>query len=205
MILSDQQFRAAFNLWSGAHLKIGFMLAIGHQWQMAMVGDTIIWRKTSSAIIRFSSQINKGRKRTMSKIKRCVCMFCAVLCVVMACSVTCLASGVWSSQVVMSVPGLNGSANTKDIPVPIHTDKISEDKKCTFKTYTTLASTGADGRLINSDYESRSAWARNLDEGTTRYATTTAASGHYYYAEISSDLIQLTKFSIKFQFSPDIM
>lgn len=141
----------------------------------------------------------------MNRVKRVMCMFCAVMCVVMACSVTCLAAGVWSSNVVMDVPGLNGSQNTRDIPTPVHVDKNTDDTKCTFSTITTLATTGTDGRLINSNYESRSAWARDLDAGSVRTATTTAEKGHWYYAEISSDLLQLSKFSIKFKFSPDDM
>lgn len=141
----------------------------------------------------------------MSKLKRLGCIFFVVLCVIMACSVTCYASGNWSNEVVMTVPGFNGSANSRDIPEKISVKKISNDTKCTFYTITTLASTGTDGRLINSNYESRSAWARDLDTGSTRTATTTAKSGYVYYAELSSDFLQLTSFSIKFQFSPDDM
>lgn len=151
----------------------------------------------------------------MSKMKRLVCLFCITICVALCCAVTTFAAEsiepytlpdpYYSGEITLTIPGLNGSTSTKILKEGGFVFKGSEDAKCTFLTVTNERAAGADGRLINSEGTSRSAWARDLLTDSIRTASTTASKGNLYYAQISSDLLELTSFDITFCFSPDDM
>ena len=149
-------------------------------------------------------------------MKRAARVFCCMLCVAIVCSITAYAAygpstrgyasltRMYSSVVTLEVPGLNRTVSTKSVNEFIF--KASTDTKCTFHTVSNETSAGADARLINSDNVKRSAWARDLLTDTTRTANTSGATkGYIYYAQISSDLLELSNFDITFKFSPDDM
>ena len=152
----------------------------------------------------------------MKRMKRTARVLCCMLCIAIACSITAYATyapsnrayapleRMYSSEVTLNVPKLNGSVSTKSIDEFVF--KASEDTKCTFYTISNETAAGADARLINSNNVKRSAWARDLLTGTTRTATTSGATkGYLYYAQISSDLVELYSFDLTFKFSPDDM
>lgn len=152
----------------------------------------------------------------LKKMKRAVRVFCCMLCIAIACSITAYAEygpsnrayapleRMYSSEVTLEVPGLNGTVSTRSINESVF--KASQDTKCTFYTVNNKTAAGADARLINSLNESRSAWARDLLTGTTRKANTNGATkGYLYYAQISSDLVEIHSFNLTFKFSPDEM
>ena len=144
------------------------------------------------------------------------CVFCCVLCIALACTITAYAAYSpsprldvplerrYTEEVTLNVPALNGSVSTLADNVYMH--KASDDNKCSFATINNQTAAGADARLINELGQKRSAWARDLLTNTVRKANTSGAlSGYKYYAQISSDLVQLTSFDITFKFSPDNM
>lgn len=143
----------------------------------------------------------------MTKRRMYAVVACMMICIMLAGTITCYAAGNWSANAALSIPGFNQSRNTRDHANPqVSATKISADTVCSFYVNSVANSITPDGRLINSDYESRSAWARNLAPNNPVYrAATTAEKGHYYYAEISSDLAQILTSSINFKFSPDNM
>ncbi|MEG0596624.1 MAG: hypothetical protein RR502_01140 [Oscillospiraceae bacterium] len=110
------------------------------------------------------------------------------------------ASAAWSSDTVLDVPGWNGNATSS-----VSAAKSRSDSQCTFQTYENQAwgLYGVDGRLLNSDGVARSSWARDMHTGTTLHAATTAVSGHYYWAQLSTDLLEPNTISVSFRFSPD--
>lgn len=152
----------------------------------------------------------------MTKMKRIIFSLSMVACIILTCVFSASAAEAgpfvrsanleptFSEALTLTVPGLNGSVTTRSASGVGYVFKATDDTKCTFHTIENVSNAGADGRLINSNGASRSAWARDLLAGTTRTATTTGAlPGYLYYAEISSDLVQLNSFTIKFTFSPD--
>lgn len=122
-------------------------------------------------------------------------MMCMILMLSMCCAVS--AAGTWSSQIVLSVPPLNGS-----VYGPFKA-KVSNDTKAKFYSYSNSATLGMDGRVVNSNNDSRSDWARGLYSGNTYVVDTTAANGYEYKPEISSDITQVTTGTINFKWSPD--
>lgn len=62
-----------------------------------------------------------------------------------------------------------------------------------------------DGRLVNSENEPRSSWARNLDVGKTYHVDENSdiAMNHYYYCEVSSDLLTSGDTDVTISFSAD--
>lgn len=150
-------------------------------------------------------------------MKRLACMFCITICVVLCCAITAFATESieepyvvlkrsYSGDITLTVPGLNKSVSTKSLEEGGFVFKASDDAKCTFHTIANEEGAGADGRLINSKNEKRSAWARDLLTDTIRTANTEGATkGYLYYAQISSDLLAFSNFDITFSFSPDDM
>lgn len=140
----------------------------------------------------------------MMRRRMSAAILCMVLCVTMMGAVTCYAAGSWSSEVTLTVPGLNASVNTKeDATVATYIKKATDGTTCSFYTAAVTGNLYPDARIINSNLDSRSNWARNLSTGTYKYATTTAKNGYRCYAEVSSDLAQVNTQSIRFKFSPD--
>lgn len=72
---------------------------------------------------------------------------------------------------------------------------------CTKKTH----DRNFDARLVNSDNEARSSWARNLDVGKTYHVSenSSIATNHYYYCEVSSDLLTSGDTDVTIYFSAD--
>lgn len=119
---------------------------------------------------------------------------------IMVVSTAIVASAAWSSDTVLDVPAWNGSATSK-----VSATKTTDASECTFRTYTNEASGlyGVDGRLVNSDGKSRSNWVRNMDDGSTLHAATTAVKNHNYYAQLSTDALEPNEITVSFKFSPD--
>ena len=115
-------------------------------------------------------------------------------------SLTVAASAAWSSDTVLDVPGWNGSAISSNSAT-----KTTNDSQCTFQTYSNQAwgLFGVDGRLLNSDNAPRSSWVRDMHTGSTLHAATTAVVNHYYWAELSTDMLEPNTISVSFRFSPD--
>lgn len=139
-------------------------------------------------------------------------------CIVITCSIACFASEIeeryitepyYSPLVTFNMPGFNGSMNTKDnCSTETCVLKINnDDRVCTFYTSQCGAKMGTDGRIINSNRASRSAWARDLVTGSTKTANldSVVEDGIIYFAQISSDLLETTSYTFTFKFSPDNM
>lgn len=124
-------------------------------------------------------------------------VLCMLICIMAVGAMTCYAAS-WSSETTLTLPKLNGTANSTNSVV-----KTTDGTTCSFYTLAVTGNATPDARLINSDKASRSNWARNLSAETITYATTTASKNYKYYAQVSSDLTQLTDQSIRFKFSPD--
>lgn len=92
------------------------------------------------------------------------------------------ATGSWSSESV-SVPGTNGSVYTSDVNV-----KQTKTKRASFKVTERSEKWDLDARLINSDNDSRSSWARDLPTDQKVTVGSSASKGYEYGCEISSDL-----------------
>ena len=120
--------------------------------------------------------------------------------IVMVLSLTVAASAAWSADTVLDVPGWNGSKTSSN-----YATKTTEDNQCTFHTYSNEAGGlyGVDGRLLNSNNDPRSSCVRNMDDGSTLHASTTAVKNHYYYAQLSTDLLEPNTITVSFKFSPD--
>lgn len=109
----------------------------------------------------------------------------------------------YSSELTLTVPGFNFSAST--LPADDFVIKCTNENLCTFQAIAFSTDAGADARLLNSNNQPRSSWARDLSIDSVKTANTTATRGYFYYAQISSDLLQLQSFDITFKFSPDDM
>jgi hypothetical protein len=125
-----------------------------------------------------------------------VAITCMLICIVVVGAISYAAS--WSSEITLTLPAFNGSSTSSSAVL-----KTTNDTTCSFYTSSVTGNATPDARLLNSNGESRSNWARNLSTGTYSYATTTASKGYGYYAQVSSDLTQITNQSIRFKFSPD--
>ena len=61
-----------------------------------------------------------------------------------------------------------------------------------------------DARIVNSYYEPRSSWARNLDVNSViNVSLNGAAKGYQYTCEVSSDLLDFGVSTVALAFSPD--
>ena len=109
------------------------------------------------------------------------------------------ATGTWSSDTV-TVPGTNGSGFSATYNTKLTSVKTASFH-CTKKTH----DRNFDARLVNSDNEARSSWARNLDVGKTYHVSenSSIATNHYYYCEVSSDLLTSGDTDVTIYFSAD--
>lgn len=109
------------------------------------------------------------------------------------------ATGTWSNETV-TVPGGNGSGYTSTYNLKKTSTKMASFH-CTYKSH----DRGFDARLINSENESRSGWARNLDVNKTYHVQESSeiATNHYYYCEVSSDLFTSGDTDVTIYFSAD--
>jgi uncharacterized membrane protein len=91
----------------------------------------------------------------------------------------------WTSDTVY-VPGNNGSNTTTNNNV-----KQEAGLTASFKATSKSPNNNVDARLINSNNESRSAWARNLPVNVVVHAAETSDTtiGYQYRAEVSTDLL----------------
>lgn len=124
-------------------------------------------------------------------------VLCMLICIMVVGTMTCYAAS-WSSETTLTLPSFNGSSTSTNSVV-----KATNGTTCSFYTASVTGGATPDARLLNSEGDSRSNWARNLSAGNYTYATTTASKGYKYYAQVSSDLLQVTDQSIRFKFSPD--
>ena len=151
----------------------------------------------------------------MSKLKRLSTLFCIITSVALCCVIAAFAAEpgtygdvpkpYYSTELTLTVPRFDGKISTSTLGDDGLVFKCTNDKICTFQTIENTTASGADARLINSNGESRSSWARDLLTDTTRTVSTIATKGHIYYAQISSDLLTFSNFDITFRFSPDDM
>lgn len=133
----------------------------------------------------------------MLKRRITVAITCMLICVMVVGAISCYAAS-WSSEITLTLPAFNGSSTSSNAVL-----KTTNGTICSFYTSSVTGNATPDARLLNSNGESRSNWARNLSAETYSYATTTASKGYGYYAQVSSDLTQLTNQSIRLKFSPD--
>ena len=122
------------------------------------------------------------------------------LAAIMALSMASMASAAWSSRTALDIPGWNSSKISD-----VYAIKTTDDSQCTFETFSNEAwgLYGVDGRLVNSENQSRSNWVRNMHTGSTLHAATTAVKNHYYWAELSTDALEPNEITVSFRFSPD--
>lgn len=104
--------------------------------------------------------------------------------------------GYWTTDTI-TVPGNNGDgfstkSNTKSTSV------------MTASFMATARTRDADARLVNSNHESRSAWVRDLQKDTLLHAAeNNCEMNHYYWCQISSDLLQFGDATYTIKFSAD--
>lgn len=109
-----------------------------------------------------------------------------------------LAAATWTEDCEVYVPGWNGSGYTKNTML-----KRTVTLTASFKATSKQPNNFVDARLINSNNEARSQWARDLPVGKICYAAENGAKvGYEYRAELSSDLIS-TAFTVHLDFSAD--
>lgn len=112
-------------------------------------------------------------------------------------------AGSWSPQHTMTIPGTNGSAYGVDQNI---SNKKKDDVSGTASFHSIARSTswnGIDARVVNSEKESRSSWARNMDPGNKIYVSTTASQNYLYNVQLSSDITQIGSSTLSFRWSPD--
>lgn len=120
--------------------------------------------------------------------------------VVMIFSLTVAVNAAWSTDTVLDIPAFNGSAVSTNSAL-----KTTNDSQGTFQVYSNEAwgLYGVDGRLLNSDGAVRSSWVRDMHSGSILHAPTTAVINHYYWAELSTDALEINEITVSFRFSPD--
>ena len=138
-----------------------------------------------------------GMQTERLKRRITVAITCMLICVMVLGAISCYAAS-WSSEITLTLPAFNGSSTSSSAVL-----KTTDDTTCSFYTSSVTGNATPDARLLNSNGESRSNWAYNLKAETYSYATTTASKDYGYYAQVSSDLTQITNQSIRFKFSPD--
>lgn len=101
-----------------------------------------------------------------------------------AANVAPLASATWTKGCEVYVPSWNRSGYTQE-----HNVKRTVTLTASFKATSKDPDKGIDARLINSNNEARSQWARDLPvDQICRAAETGAEVGYEYRAELSSDI-----------------
>lgn len=98
----------------------------------------------------------------------------------------------------LTVPGRN-----KSVVSEVFDYKATDSKQASFCcTYKSLDK-NCDARLVNSEGESRSSWARNLDINDVINVSTNAVKSYPYYCQVSSDLLTSGSATVTVGFSAD--
>lgn len=97
-----------------------------------------------------------------------------------------------------------GAANGNGFSATYNT-KLTSVKTASFHCTKKTHDRNFDARLVNSENEARSSWARNLDVGKTYHVSenSSIATNHYYYCEVSSDLLTSGDTDVTIYFSAD--
>ena len=109
------------------------------------------------------------------------------------------ATGYWSSETI-SVPGTNGSGFSA-WPNMKQTAELTASFKCTSKSN----DRNFDARLLNTNADPRSSWARDLDINHLIHVaeSSVTSAGYEYRCEISSDLFTVGSTDVGIMFSAD--
>ena len=100
----------------------------------------------------------------------------------------------------VSVPGLNGSGFS-DSPYL----KATSQKYASFFCISKSKDRNFDARIVNSNRDSRSLWARDLDIGSNIHVRADEITnvGYYYYCEVSSDLLTFGSVDVRLAYAAD--
>lgn len=148
----------------------------------------------------------------MKKLSKIVLLICMAATLVFSVSITASAANFqeiaplkdlgdpYWVEVTLSVPGTNGSATSNN-----YTYKCTDGKTASFVCTAKSEDRDFDARLRNSNGESRSSWARNLDIDEILHVKTTAVKGYQYTCQVSSDLLTIGAVDVTLSFSPDYL